>query len=406
MLSTRKRSDMENQEPDVDTRPLAESRGRAAPLFYFSHVSPSAEGEDGPRPDDGLFRTFFEDLSSTVAQQVPHLGAETVGYLADEKSADGRRARALATCQVFVPLLSPLYFRNQRCGRDWQAFRSRVPAAERATRFAPVIWAPVKEIDIPRGLDDAVIGPNREDRPDAVNGLYSLLNDGDQEQYTDVVRDITSTIVAALHATPLRAARPTDLSKLRSAFESAPHLSALRILILAPTSGRVSSASRAPGAAYGTSQLDWAPYGASWGRSLAADVEDIATRQGYRPEIAGFDETTLADLRTGRLSAAPTILLIDNWALLDEASRALVRGYLAMDFPWQLFMVVRETWEPETELRVEALRNAVNDTLEEPLAHMRIDVRHAASGEGSRTRFPLDFALIAQVAAGRFRKKR
>ena len=66
---------MENQETDTESRPPATSRGLVPPLFYFSHVSPSAEDDDGPRHDDVLFRTFFDDLSLAVAQRTSSAAA-------------------------------------------------------------------------------------------------------------------------------------------------------------------------------------------------------------------------------------------------------------------------------------------------------------------------------------------
>ena len=62
---------------------------------------------------------------------------------------------ALHTCDVFVPLLSPLYLLSEYCGKEWWLFEQRIRKhverhGSRPTAIIPVLWeAPSEQFVVP-----------------------------------------------------------------------------------------------------------------------------------------------------------------------------------------------------------------------------------------------------------------
>jgi FxsC-like protein len=382
------------------------------PMFFVSHAGPT-DPEAG-REDDELFKRFFVDLSRAVADRLTlreHVG---LGYLVDATRSARETARALAVCRVFVPLWSPLYFTTERCGQEWSVFLDHVHTAGGGSPgryFAPVTWAPVSAATLPRAAREVDRGSDREERPDAVNGLYTLMPEAaeeetgrpeadtdDEELYRMVVNGVAEAVVRA-SSRALRPTTPARLEQAPNAFtQRSPSLS-LRVAVLAPTT-RVLPEGRIGHGRYGEEPLDWAPYG---NRPLAEDVTTVIERLGYELHLVAFDDVSeqlLADSAT--VEPEPTLLLIDNWSLLDEERRRQVASYVRLGRPWCTFMVVRDPADPETRERMDRLRAVVDETLSARLARMRIDLQHAASGDGIREGFTRDFSMLAQVAESSF----
>lgn len=379
----------------------------ARPLFFVSHAGP-----DDPA-DDALFARFFADLSREVAARLAVDGAG-LGYMLDPAAGAREAARALDACRVFVPLWSPRYFRTARCGREWSYFLERVHAAPHAAperHFAPVTWAPVSAAVLPAAAREVDRGGRREERPDTMYGLYTLIPEapaagegaGDPEEllYREVVAEVAGAVARA-SGEALAPAGALDLAAVPNAFALRTHELSLRVAILAPST-RTLPQGRAGKGRYGTQPLDWAPYGNC---PLAEDAARITARLGYELHLVDFDEAegTLLAEPPGE-EPEPTLLLIDNWSLLDEDRRRAVAAYARPDRPWQMFMVVRDADDPETRDHIARLRAVVDETLAARLDRMRVDHRHAASGDGSREGFPRDFSMLAQAAESSFLRR-
>ena len=376
------------------------------PLFFVGHAG---------RHDDALFNRFFRDLTRAVGARLKLSVNEQagLGYMVDAASSPAETARALSVCQVFVPLWSPLYFKSPQCGQEWSVFRERAQSAEggsSGSHFAPVIWTPVTAAALPRAAREVDRGGGREERPDSVYGLYELMIDmpedgiraypplgADDYQYRQVVDGVAEAIAKAARAPALRTAAPVDVGQAVNAFaQRAPSLY-LRVAILAPRAGRIPQG-RDDTRRYGTTALDWAPYG---NRALAEDVETVTERLGYLLHLVDFDdvaERLLAD----EDDVEPTLLLIDNWALLDDRWRNLVDHYIQLGRPWHTFMVVRDPNDPETRENLDRLLAVVDSTLSARLDRMRVDLAYAASGGSSPEGFTRDFSALAQLAESVF----
>lgn len=382
------------------------------PVFFVSHAGPT-DPEAG-REDDELFKRFFADLSRAVGTRLRLHDHAGLGYLVDATRSARETARALAVCRVFVPLWSPLYFTTERCGQEWSVFLKHVRTAgggPPGRYFAPVTWAQVSAARLPSAAREVDRGAGREERPDAVDGLYTLMSDmigeeigwqetdpDDAQLYRMVVDGVADTVARACDRA-LAPVAPTDLKHASNAFaRRSPSLS-LRVAILAPTRRQLPEGRIGEGR-YGAGPLDWAPYG---NRPLRDDVATVTERLGYELHLVAFDEVAeqfLAD--PPAREPEPTLLLIDNWSLLDEERRRQVDGYVRLGRPWLTFMVVRDPADPETREQLDRLQRVVNETLSVRLARMRIDLKHAASGNGAREGFTRDFTMLAQVAESSF----
>lgn len=374
----------------------------ARPVFFMSHAVPA--DTDGTGEDEALFARFFEHLCEAVAARMTLPHPPSLGYMVNAASSERQTPRALAVCRVFVPLWSPLYFTTARCGREWSVFMERVQSTSPAPfwgRFAPVIWSPVSASAIPRAAREVNRGRGQESRPDAVDGLYALMPEKRgpwDPAYRQVVHEVADAVARAARE-PLRSAALADLEDAPDAFQQrSPDLS-LRVAILAPTT-RTLPQGRSGKGRYGADSLDWAPYG---NRRLAEDVATVTERLGYGLHLVSFGEVAgqmLADPPVGE--PEPTLLLIDNWSLLDESRRRQVEAYVRLDRPWYTFMVVRDREDPETREHTARLQAVVDETLSARLGKMSVVHRHAASGNGSPEGFPRDFSLLAQVAESSF----
>jgi hypothetical protein len=133
---------------------------RSWPYFFMSHAHPEGARED--------------DLPESTPRRLVHqLYTELCRHLreiCDPIEASGENVRMgrvdsgiqvgtdrgrwladqLATCRVFVPLLSPAYFQSERCGREWTAFTERRTEPRRAgwehiQSIVPVCWVPLQQ---------------------------------------------------------------------------------------------------------------------------------------------------------------------------------------------------------------------------------------------------------------------
>lgn len=406
--SVRYRNDVKGQKGMAGSRPSGDEPSVHEPLFFLSYARPHESEAEHPREEPDLFLTFFDDLTQRISTLLPGERPGDLGYAASAVAPGQSILQALAMCHVFVPLISPQYFRSRFCGLEWSAFRKRVGTRDLALHFVPVTWAPVEQADIPPDVLEINFQTPRQGRADITEGLYSLMVDrAPGSDYDRVVRNVARTISEAAREHPLPAGRPAALRSLPNAFRAAPTRLRLRIVILAPTRDR-SPEGRTAVEHYGPTQTGWAPYDDRWDRTLAADVKTVADRLGYDPEIVAFDDVAPA-LLAGTLAGAPTILLIDNWALLDTGWRDQVAAYVdpaAKRPAWETFMVVRDEKDPQTRERGADLRAAVDETLGASLQAMQTVVQHAASGNGPRERFPSHFSTVAEFAAGLFRFRR
>lgn len=138
--------------PEVDPR---------SPLFFLSyaHSQLFKRNMGEARERNWRFTQFFRDLSEDLAELVSRPTGSDPGYM-DRSISESERwtselLKAIGICQIFVALLSPVYFGSSWCGLEWHAFsRRRVLSytqeeTSNQTAIVPVIWAPVRDQDVP-----------------------------------------------------------------------------------------------------------------------------------------------------------------------------------------------------------------------------------------------------------------
>ncbi|MEZ0065123.1 FxsC-like protein [Streptacidiphilus sp. MAP12-20] len=352
------------------------------PFFFLSYahaprVPRSAGGPGNAKThwEEQLFR----DLCGTVAELAGLDDDEPAGFMdTGMHLGEGwseRITEAIAHCRVFVPLYSPRYFRSQACGQEWNAFASRQVLINRPGMHAsqisgvvPVQWVVVGQDDMPevaRPLQYA----HRDFGADYVTeGLLTLSRLGYfRQQYEIAVLRLAQTIVRVAQQTTITVGRRRDFQDRPSAFQPPDQRRRLRIAVLAPDVRNLPVGRSAD--AYGISAVDWKPYN-DGGDTLAKRAAFVARQSEFHPSIHEFEEEAQLLLR-GEAPAAPGVLLLDRWSLLDKDRRELLKRFDAQNPTW---VSVLEPWpadDPECERRNEQLTRLADETL----THMRVDRR-------------------------------
>jgi hypothetical protein len=219
-------------EPDFGKSDKVDPR---SPLFFLSYahslVIHRARGQNRGR--NRRFIKFFEDLSENVAELVSRPAGSDPGYL-DQSITAGRRwtpdlLNAIGTCQVFVALLSPIYIDSDWCGLEWHGFsRRRVISytegeISNETAIIPVIWAPVREPDVPKIIRDVqwFYPPDMPETDKAAgyesDGVVGLLQMDDTAYQTVVWR--LAQRIADIHYHHRVEPRSIQIGKLRNVFK-------------------------------------------------------------------------------------------------------------------------------------------------------------------------------------------
>jgi hypothetical protein len=113
------------------------------PLFFISYVHDSGE-------DDSHVHRFYDDLNHDVLMFAGRRANESAGFC-DVSFKLGERwssglVEALSTAQVFIPLLSPAYFKSDACGKEWTMFTERLAqsGAPYQSSLIPLLWIPMR----------------------------------------------------------------------------------------------------------------------------------------------------------------------------------------------------------------------------------------------------------------------
>ncbi len=117
---------------------------------------------------------------------------------------------------------------------------------------------------------------------------------------------------------------------------------------------------------YGPRRTDWQPYRGLAGRSLAEHTARLVRQLGFDPVVQEFDEA-VEEITGSGVPAAPAVLLLDRWALLDDRRRVLVRRFDRGRAPW---VSVLEPWssdDPDNTAREQEFRELGDRAL--PVRH-------------------------------------
>ncbi|GAA4458145.1 hypothetical protein GCM10023170_055580 [Phytohabitans houttuyneae] len=247
---------------------------------------------------------------------------------------------ALGSAEVFVPLYSPMYFKNPWPMKERAAFRRRLVAATlRAPgdRIIPVLWIPFRSWDVPPEVQGALaLG---EDVPDyAENGLRALcMLSYYRDQYLQVVKRLADRIVSAVRDSEL-----TPTSDLVLERFPAPHVAPKFVASVLASTDRHPSTAHAPGI-YGATSKAWRPFGEEQVLPAAEYVASTAERLGLLPtriaDFAGSEEL---------FRAYPTVLLIDPLTLDGDGGEDVLRAVAKTLPAWVRPLVVIDEAAPDS----------------------------------------------------------
>ncbi|MDN3025846.1 FxsC protein [Streptomyces sp. S.PB5] len=381
-----------------------------APVFFLSHARTPGSRMFGPDPDRPVFE-FFDDLARETARamEVPEA---TTGFVERSRATPHESQRALATCQVFVPLYSPRYFTDPVCGRQWTAFRRRAGATYPGA-VVPVLWTPRRAaaalplavLDVPVELgppepheEPAAAAHEKERYEDG--GLYQLMDvDDDRQIYQRILGRLARRIAAAARTSPAPPVHPSEVAEVADAFAVPPPRPVLRLTVLAPQADRLPPGRDAD--AYGPLPADWRPYRSGGEAPVAAQMAEVARNLGFSPEAVPFEKAYGEFVSPGP-GPAPWVLAIDAWALTDPRLAERVRDIDEAGRPWVAMLAVLAVQEEQTRQNAARLRALLRSALPRHLDAGRNAQRAAARGIETADAFGLIFAELAQGSYMRY----
>lgn len=327
-------------------------RGWAAdnrPYFFLSYAHTPSWGPDSGDPDHWV-HVLFRDLCDHIMALTDLPQGAQAGFMDREmRSGDGwpdKLSENLATCRVFVPLLSPRYFTSEMCGREWYAFTERILRA-RATgsgavpAIVPALWTHVPFDQLPDSVRHIHIDRGAFGDRYATNGIYGLIKlNRLRDEYEETVLGLAQRIVRVAHESPLPPGTPRRYESTPSAFKprgEGPRR--IHLTVAAPTrDGIPHHRDERP---YGGEAQDWNPYHSESARPLPVIAEELIRSLDYRITVSSFDDEDIEDADDMHGTVAgkdtpdqPAILLVDRWALTDEERRRRLKAYDAHARPW------------------------------------------------------------------------
>ncbi|WP_305788158.1 FxsC protein [Symbioplanes lichenis] len=266
------------------------------PTFFLS----SAAGDDDP-----YVRQFFDDLR----HHVPDSASSFLGTIGNgDRHPPPELLLRLASCDVFLALVSPRYLGSDACGRQWQAFADRWPPGEPVPTMVPLAWDLAAEP--PPGLGplltpSAVDGDERDLRQ--LLRLRSL-----RERYHDFLRAVAERIITVAAAAPAPPAKPLrDLTEVASAFAVAASGPRVHFVIAAATRDEMDKVRRDV-AYYGDEALAWTPYLPAAPESLASRARLLAADRALSAEVAALDDVPEL-IERARAAREIVVILCDWW---------------------------------------------------------------------------------------------
>ncbi|MEU9607260.1 TIR-like protein FxsC [Streptomyces sp. NPDC048057] len=376
------------------------------PYFFLSYAHTPRYGAAGRDPDMWVER-LFRDLCSHVMAMTDLPAGAPAGFMDREiRSGEGwseRLGEVLANCRVFVPLFSPRYFASEMCGKEWYAFAQRAiyhqaKSNRPAEAIVPALWVPIPPEQLPGPAERLQFNHRAFGDRYVTDGLYGLIKLRIfAEEYDTAVYELAKRIVSVADATRLSPGSPVDYRHAPSAFgkaSSGPR--SMHLMVAAPTRHDL-PAGRAP-EYYGRESLDWNPYYPNSARPLAQVAQDLVRSLDYQPTLSSFDQVTLPS--PGQRPTRPEMLIIDRWALADDARCARLAEFDARAQPWTALVVPWNRDDPQSRLSEAELAERLERTMPyhmSPANHR--STRAAARGVPSMEAFGQILPSVVEVSA-------
>lgn len=310
-----------------------DSAAEDVPYFFLSYAHSHA-----PKPAEvirrnGLVKRFHDDLKVAV-QELASPGPNPVATAVDFEIPIGNRwswyiSDNLARCRSFVALYSADYFSSVHCGQEWRAFANRqvtdhVLRDQRPDAVIPVLWQPVPDETMPDCAGELQYSHPLLGTAFRRHGMAYLMRHMSEHRsdYEQAVRYFAQRVVeVAEYDSPAKAEHYPNYMTLESAFlsDGKPTRSRRRIrfVIAAPTEPRLPDG--ADPAMYGHLSTMWRPYLPHFDGKIADAAGRLADSMSFTAFVEPFDASD--EFSVGVPASAPTVLIIDPWAIRDAELR-------------------------------------------------------------------------------------
>ncbi|MEU5978325.1 TIR-like protein FxsC [Streptomyces sp. NPDC047315] len=387
---------------------LAQRTADHRPYFFLSYAHTPRYGAGGPDPDMWVER-FFRDLCGHVMAMTDLPAGVPAGFMDREiRSGEGwseRLGEVLADCRVFVPLFSPRYFASEMCGKEWYAFAQRAIYHQArndrpAEAIVPALWVPMPPEQLPGPAERLQFNHRAFGDRYVTDGLYGLIKlRVFEEEYETAVYELAKRIVTVADATRIGPGSPVDYRHAPSAFRKASSgPRPMHLIVAAPTRHDLPQG-RNPDY-YGRQSQDWNPYLPDSARPLAYVAQDLVRSLDYQATLSSFDHLP----RHGFVPNQPEVLIIDRWALVDDARCARLAEFDAR--PWVTVVVPWNRDDPQNRLSEAELAQRLERTLPHLMSPGRAATRAAAHGVPSMEAFGQVLPQVVEVSAQEYLRHR
>ena len=339
-------------------------------LFFLSYAR--EDREDDPYQ---VIDNFYADLVRQVAGLLGRPEDE-VGFF-DTRSVQtgdewpGAIEEALRTCRAFVPVLSPRYLTRPFCGKEWAAFRARMPAG--SALIQPLLLRPRSYLKGPHEVTDI------NDSDDTLplfyrqNGLNVLVRQGDKREYESLITAFATRLIAVTEKVPLEpAASIPPMASIKSAFhhddavtvrvsagdrEDGPRWAS--VILVAARRDEV-AAVRSTVDAYGEFATEWRPWHPDIADEISYIVAEVALQQRllvrkWDDAGDGLGQRIKEAFKRGNVVA----VVADPWTLRLAQYRARVREVDEVGYMNLVVTILRNEADGETSAAANALADAV-----------------------------------------------
>ncbi|GAA3345500.1 hypothetical protein GCM10020358_52840 [Amorphoplanes nipponensis] len=337
------------------------------PLFLVSHI----RGDD-----DAYVEEFFHDLCREVRALTGTGRTDDVGTLAtDLDPAEGdwppATARALASCQVFLPLCSPRLLLSESGGRHWWLFHERLRRFSEdnqrdAASLLPLRW--VSMPDLPPSFPEFLAAdPTDPRRPLRQYLRLRTL----RPHYRSFLHRLAGQIVKTARSCPLPPYWPLpSAARTPNAFAPSetgldrplvPGTRNVRFVVAAGSRGDMERV-RAAVEYYGKDSTEWAPYRPLRRQPLVEQAQAIAAGQLFDSHVTGLEDLRRT-LDVAKEANDLVVLLLDPWSTRLPASRRQLSEADLAGLPDAAVLVPVSDADPESEQSRDELMFDVEQTL-------------------------------------------
>lgn len=302
---------------------------------------------------DSYLQDFFDTLVHEVALKLG-LRQEEIAFLDTSSIEQGQPwnddlAEALRTCQAFVAVCSPSYYRSEWCGKEWAAFQARLPEKREPGSPAfliPVLWIPDASVPVPVG-ELRYTNPHLPERA----GLRQL-GKLDRSGFTRATDAIVDSVVLAARVEPGVAPQASPMAPsfaqvasaflpaLRSASEGAdppppgpatPFSTHIAYLVGSQEALRT-NAEREQLEAYGASMREWRPYFPADPRLAVVMALTTVAQVAHDERISYEGPLEYTGCLTEQIEEAEArnhivLIVLDCWSTLLAEYRAFLQSY-------------------------------------------------------------------------------